>query len=209
MVEDAYFLMDEGREELIQVVTATQVANAKLYNKIRSENALWAKYMMDEFKKFLNNDNITTLERQSLLMKFLMEQTNYDIVHEVMQYLDGCDLKKDYSVIVMEWTLHNSQDIMEQVLENCDGADLIKPIYKGKKEKLVLPQIKEDDVQAVVEIKVLSLEDQKKQLTSLPTDNLNMLISQILDEEGIDNVDGTAAESEPEDPSENEGEDDK
>ena len=54
--------MDEGREELIQVVTATQVANAKLYNNIRKENALWAKYMLNEFKKFLSNDNITTLK---------------------------------------------------------------------------------------------------------------------------------------------------
>lgn len=201
--------MDEGRKELIQVVTATQVANAKLYNNILKENALWAKYMMDEFKKFLNNENITSLERQSLLMKFLMEQTNYDVVHEVIQYIDTCELKQDYSVIIMEWTLHNSQDIMEQVLETCDGIDLIKPIYKNKKEKLVLPKLNEDeDVKALVEIKVVSLEDQKKKLNPLPTDGLNMLISDILNEEGIDNVDGTASGDEPEDESEDD-EDDK
>ena len=197
--------MDEGREELIQVVTATQVANAKLYNNIRKENALWAKYMLNEFKKFLSNDNITTLERQSILMKFLMEQTNYDVVHEVMEYIDGCDLKKDYSVIVMEWTLHNSQDIMEQVLQTCDGVDLIQPIHKNKKERLILPQVDEKD-NTIIQVKILPLED--KQLPKLSTDGLNMLISQILDQEGIANVNGTASEEDPNNEKDSEDEED-
>lgn len=194
MVKDAYILMDEDREELIQVVTATQVANAKLYNNILKENALWAKYMMDKFKEFLSNDNITSLERRSLLMKFLMEQTQYDVIHQVLEYIDTCELKDDYSVIVMEWTLHNSQNITEELLDTCDGLDLLQPIYKNTKERLILPKVsEEDDVKAIVEVKVVSLEDKKK-LEDTHTDGLNLLISEILKEEGIDNVNGTASD---------------
>lgn len=183
--------MDEDREELIQVVTATQVANAKLYNNILKENALWAKYMMDKFKEFLSNDNITSLERQSLLMKFLMEQTQYDVIHQVLEYIDTCDLKEDYSVIVMEWTLHNSKNITEQLLDTCDGLDLLQPIYKNSKEKLILPKVADDeDVKAMVEIKVVSLEDKNK-IDETATKGLNLLISEILKEEGIDNSDVT------------------
>lgn len=198
MVKDACVLMDEDREELIQVVTATQVANAKLYNNILKENALWAKYMMDKFKEFLSNDNITSLERRSLLMKFLMEQTQYDVIHEVLQYIDTCELKDDYSVIVMEWTLHNSQNITQELLNTCDGLDLLQPIIKNKKEKLVLPKVSQDDVKALVEIKVVSLDENKK-LPTTATDGLNLLISEILKEEGIDNIDGTATDGSEDD----------
>ena len=138
-------------------------------------------------------------------MKFLMEQTNYDVVHEVMEYIDGCDLKKDYSVIVMEWTLHNSQDIMEQVLQTCDGVDLIQPIHKNKKERLILPQVDEKD-NTIIQVKILPLED--KQLPKLSTDGLNMLISQILDQEGIANVNGTASEEDPNNEKDSEDEED-
>ena len=52
----------EDRELMLQLLTATQVTDANLYNSVKQENPLLAKLMMDKLKLFLDNDYFATLE---------------------------------------------------------------------------------------------------------------------------------------------------
>ena len=104
----------EDRELMLQLLTATQVTDANLYNSVKQENPLLAKLMMDKLKLFLDNDYFATLERQTVLMKFLQEHTDNETINDVLTFLDNSELKQDYSAIIMEWTYHNSENIVEQ-----------------------------------------------------------------------------------------------
>ena len=114
--------MDEDREQLLRIITATQVSNAKLYTSISKESPLLAKLMMDKFNQFLSDEDITSIERQTLLMKFLEEQKNLDIVRDVLTFAKQCPLKDDYIKILMEWEFHNSENIIRHHLASVDGT---------------------------------------------------------------------------------------
>ena len=142
----------EDRELMLQLLTATQVTDANLYNSVKQENPLLAKLMMDKLKLFLDNDYFATVERQTVLMKFLQEHTDNETINDVLTFLDNSELKQDYSAIIMEWTYHNSENIVEQTLAKYDGSLL------SKSKLTELPQFKpqntgtNDFVQAILQI---------------------------------------------------------
>ena len=76
--------MAEDREQTIELLTATQVAMADLYYSIMEENPMLAKLMMDKMKSFLTKDCYAAMERQTVLMRFLQEHTDLDVIHEVL-----------------------------------------------------------------------------------------------------------------------------
>ena len=131
--------MDE-REQAIELITATQVATADLYYAVMEENPMLAKLMMDKMKSFLSNEEVTPMERQTVLMRFLEEHTNMDVIHEVLSSIDNSPLKEDYSAIIMEWNYHNTDVIKGYYLAKYDGSVLSlnkenpKPFFKKKKE---------------------------------------------------------------------------
>lgn len=114
--------MAEDREQTIELLTATQVAMADLYYSIMEENPMLAKLMMDKMKSFLTKDCYAAMERQTVLMRFLQEHTNLDVIHEVLDCVNNCELKEDYTAIIMEWTYHNTEKIKKHYLGKCDGS---------------------------------------------------------------------------------------
>lgn len=126
--------MSEEREETIEIITATQVANASLFNGVKKENPMLAKLMMDKLKSFLTKDCYSTMERQTVLMRFLQEHTDLDIIHDVLDYVNNSELKQDYTAIIMEWTYHNNDKIKKYYLAKCDGSLLC--MAKEKQEPL-------------------------------------------------------------------------
>jgi len=124
--------MDEEREQLIEVITSTQVANAELFTGIRKESPMLAKFMLDKFKQFLGDTNLTSMERQTILMKFFEEHKDYELLSEIIQHIDTLECKGDYTKIIMEWTFHNSENIVKSNLAKVDGAMLA--LTKEKEE---------------------------------------------------------------------------
>ena len=137
------------REQAIELITATQVAMADLYYAVMEENPMLAKLMMDKMKSFLSNSEITAMERQTVLMRFLEEHTNMDVIHEV-----------DYSTIIMEWSYHNNEDIKKYYLAKYDGSVLSlskqnpKPNF-NKSEKIGTDEF----VKAILQITTQLLDD--------------------------------------------------
>ena len=87
--------MAEDREQTIELLTATQVAMADLYYSIMEENPMLAKLMMDKMKSFLTKDCYAAMERQTVLMRFLQEHTDLDVIHEVLDCVNNCELKEE------------------------------------------------------------------------------------------------------------------
>ena len=83
--------MAEDREQTIELLTATQVAMADLYYSIMEENPMLAKLMMDKMKSFLTKDCYAAMERQTVLMRFLQEHTDLDVIHEVLDCVNNCE----------------------------------------------------------------------------------------------------------------------
>jgi len=120
----------EDRAKLVELITSQQVVNAEFYNSLRVHTPLLSKLMMDKFKHFLNDEYWTDLERQTMLMKFLEDQSDIEVIKEILEYTQGCDRKDDYTKIIMEWTFHNSEKIIKSNLAKVDGSALC-----GKKQK--------------------------------------------------------------------------
>ena len=116
--------MSQDRELTLELITATQVADAKLFYAVQQENALLAKLMMDKLKAFLNNDYFATIERQTVLMRFLEEHDNWEVIQDLLNNIKQCDLKDDYTTIIMEWTFHNNEKIKTYELAKYDGCVL-------------------------------------------------------------------------------------
>lgn len=152
--------MSEDRERTLELITATQVVNADLYYTILQENAFLAKLMLDKLKCFLNNDYFATMERQTVLMKFLEEHTRIDVIQDVLQFINNCNLKNDYIAIIMEWTFHNSEKIKNHLLAKYDGSLLSlskttpKPEFQVKQNNATT-----DFVKAILQITTQQLND--------------------------------------------------
>lgn len=148
------------REQAIELITATQVAMADLYYAVMEENPMLAKLMMDKMKSFLSNSEITAMERQTVLMRFLEEHTNMDVIHEVLDSINNSELKDDYSTIIMEWSYHNNEDIKKYYLAKYDGSVLSlskqnpKPNF-NKSEKIGTDEF----VKAILQITTQLLDD--------------------------------------------------
>ena len=116
--------MSQDRELTLELITETQVSDAKLFYAVQQENALLAKLMMDKLKAFLNNDYFATIERQTVLMRFLEEHDNWEVIQDLLNNIKQCDLKDDYTTIIMEWTFHNNERIKTYELAKYDGSVL-------------------------------------------------------------------------------------
>ena len=134
------------REKLVELVTSQQVVNAEFYNALRQSTPLLSKLMMDKFKNFLNDQYFTDIERQTMLMKFLESQTDIDVIKEILIHTEKCDCKDDYTKIIMEWTYHNSENIVKQNLAKVDGSMLY-----GKKSRQTKLEKPSDMTEAVLE----------------------------------------------------------
>jgi len=145
--------MSEDRERTVELITSTQVANADLFYKIQQENPVLAKLMLDKLKAFLSNDYFATMERQTILTDFLERHTHNDIIQEVLSSLTECPLKQDYQTIIMEWTYHNSEKIIQRNLAKYDGDLFILP-KTPKDPKIVIPEDTGTDafVQAILQV---------------------------------------------------------
>ena len=151
--------MAEDRDNTVELITATQVTNAELFYTIQKENALLAKLMLDKLKSFLSNDYFTTMERQTILMRFLEQHTDLEVVQDVLNYIQESPLKEDYTTIIMEWTYHNSENIVKQNLAKYDGS-LLSLDKKVKRPEFKPQNSGSDDfVQAIVDITTRLLGD--------------------------------------------------
>lgn len=152
--------MTEHRERTIELLTATQVAMAELYYNIMQDNPLLAKLMMDKLKAFLGNDYFATMERQTILMRFLEEHTNMEVIQDVLNYVKTCSLKSDYTTIIMEWTFHNSENIVKQALAKYDGSLLcLKKQNPPPQFKRLSANSTDEFVQAILQISSQVLAD--------------------------------------------------
>ena len=139
------------REKLVELVTSQQVVNAEFYNALRQSTPLLSKLMMDKFKNFLNDQYFTDIERQTMLMKFLETQTDIDVIKEILSHTQNCECKDDYIKIIMEWTFHNSENIVKQNLAKVDGSMLYGK--KSRQTKIETPSdITETVLDGLIEI---------------------------------------------------------
>ena len=76
--------MDDGREQMVELITSQQVVNGEFYNSLSQYSPMLAKMMLDKFKDYLNDQYFTPMERQTLLMKFFESQENIDVVKEIL-----------------------------------------------------------------------------------------------------------------------------
>lgn len=131
--------MGEDREQAVELIAATQVSMADFYYTVMEENPMLAKLMMDKMKSFLTSPKYAAMERQTILMRFLEEHTNMDVIHEVLDYIKDCELKDDYTAIIMEWNYHNTEYIKNYYLSKYDGNVLSlnkenpRPNFKSEK----------------------------------------------------------------------------
>ena len=157
--------MEQSREQLIQIITSTQVVDAKLFNRTRQENPMLAKLMFNKFKKFLVNDTVTDIERQTMLIRFLETQGDFGLVSEIIRYLQTCPLQEDYKEIIMEWTYHNSDLIRKHLLQAVDGvglADTRQPegLKLSKPPAVQQESILNDLIQEIVNIAMEQIQEE-------------------------------------------------
>lgn len=141
--------MDDGREQMVELITSQQVVNGEFYNSLSQYSPMLAKMMLDKFKDYLNDRYFTSMERQTLLMKFFESQENIDVIKEILEYIQKCETSEDYTKIVMEYMFHNSEDIIKANLAKVDGTHLYQ---KKQKNKLKIQDPTNDFVQNLVEI---------------------------------------------------------
>lgn len=159
-------MADRDREEFVTATTALQVCKAEIYESIMQENPLLAKYMMDKFIEYLSDEETTTIERQSMLMNFLANHTCYDLIDSVIKRVSMLDLHDDYKEIILEWTFHNSEDIVQINLEALDAEELIQPIQRAG--KLQLPEKPKDKpMDAIVKVEVIGLEERQDDVKAI------------------------------------------
>ena len=151
--------MDEEREQLIEVITSTQVADSKLFNGIRKESPLLARFMLDKFKQFLGDCNLTSMERQTILMKFFEEHKDYELLSEIIQHIDTLECKDDYTKIIMEWTFHNSENIVKSNLAKCDGAMLALRKEPEEPKKLNNKKETEDFINSIISVTLEAMQN--------------------------------------------------
>lgn len=121
----------EDRAKLVELVTSQQVTDAAFFNELRKTTPLLAELMLDKFKSFLSDPYFTDIERQTTLMKYLEEQTDVDLNKDILKHIENSPCKDDYTKIIMEWTFHNSDNIINSNLAKFDGVGLLdkKPKY--------------------------------------------------------------------------------
>lgn len=171
MVKGAYILMEDDRELTFQFLVASQVVDVEVYDAIMAQSPLLASLMMKKFKQFLDNKYFTPIERQTILIQFLEAKYPYEIISDVLNYLNTCSTLEDYTTIIMEWTFHNSELIISQNLAKYDGELLCckKPKRKRKVQKVVVPKVEPTDEKEMVEFinfikelgKKLSIDDRR------------------------------------------------
>lgn len=151
MVKGSYILMDEKRQQEIELITSLQVATSKIFDVVRRENPLLAKFMMDKFKSFLNKNCFEAIERQSVLIQFLQDQADLTVVHEVLEFIDtACELKQDYFEIILEWTFHNGDSIRKFYLSKYDGVPLSSNVEETIVEEITINQ--EQNPEAFIDV---------------------------------------------------------
>jgi len=151
-------MADKDREEFVTATTALQVCKADIFETVMEKNPLLAKYMLDKFIEYLSDPDTTTIERQTMLMNFLTNHTCYELIDEVINRVSKLEFYPDYKEIILEWTFHNSEDIVQINLESLDAEGLIQPIENPG--KLQLPEKpKSKPVDAIVEVKVIGMEE--------------------------------------------------
>lgn len=151
--------MDEEREQLIEVITSTQVADSKLFNGIRKESPMLASFMLDKFKQFLGDVNLTSMERQTILMKFFEEHKDYELLSEIIQHIDTLECKDDYIKIIMEWTFHNSENIVKCNLAKCDGAMLALSKDDKEPKKISNKKQTEDFINSIISVTLEAMQN--------------------------------------------------
>lgn len=148
--------MDEERNFTVQLVTASQVADVELFTAVSEQNPLLAKLMLDQFKLFLTNEYFTSIERQSILMKFLSEGQQVKLVQQIREYINNSEFKQDYDTIFMEWTFHHSKDLIEIELQKYDGVGLNltkqEQYTRLHKPSKILEDIPEDVIKTLTSI---------------------------------------------------------
>ena len=122
-----------SRDSLIRLSITSQVIDKELFETIYKDEPLMATLMLEKFKQYLNDPYYTDIERQTILIKFLRNEYLLDIVSPVIEFLQECDLKDDYTKIIMEWTLRNSEVIKYQNLEKYDGTELCYSLDQNNK----------------------------------------------------------------------------
>ena len=145
MVKGSHILMDQDREQLIQIVTSTQLVNTDVYNEVKQQNPMLAKFMLDKFKALLNNSDITDIERQTLFIRFLETQQDYSVIKDILSYIDTCELKLDYSAIIMEWTYHNTDLIIQNNLKSVDAVGLCEKRNPQKSPLIEVVDVEVED----------------------------------------------------------------
>lgn len=143
------YILNEDREQMVEFVTSQQVVNGEFYSSLTQYSPMLAKMMLDKFKDFLNDSYFTSMERQTLLMKFFENHDNIDIIKEILEFIQKCERKEDYTKIVMEYMYHNSEDIIKANLAKVDGVHLYE---KKQKNKIKIKDPTDDFVQNLLEI---------------------------------------------------------
>ena len=138
--------MDERREQLIQILTSTQLVNTNVYNILKQQNPLLAKLMLDKFKALLVNSDISDIERQTLLIGFLESQKDYSVIKDILEHIHNCELKDDYNAIIMEWTYHNTDTIIRNNLKTVDGVGLCETRQEPDSSNINLEIPQEDQL---------------------------------------------------------------
>lgn len=126
--------MDDN-ESQFRLALALQVMKPEFFESIWVHNPFTARLMLQKFLEFLEDATFETIERHSFLVGFLKVHKNMEITNYLLTLLDNSKYKDEYAPIIMDWTLQNSENLVQLQLEgpNADKYSWhpdMKPLVK-------------------------------------------------------------------------------
>lgn len=110
------------RETLVKLQVIEKILDKQSFEELIIHEPFAASILLDNFKDFLSDVYFEKVERQLTLYKFLRNYYPLEISSDIIDYASNCDLKDDYTRLIMEWNLVSSDYIRKYNLNKYDCA---------------------------------------------------------------------------------------
>lgn len=112
------------RDEIAKLNTVEVVLDKVTLEEVYATQHFVCSLLIDNFKKFLDDDSFDKLERQLALHKFLQNNYPLELSRDVVSFVNNCSLRDDYDRIIMEWNYTSSEFMKQYSLYQYDAVPL-------------------------------------------------------------------------------------
>lgn len=130
------------RETLVKLQVIEKILDKENFEELLTYEPFAASILLDNFKDFLQDIYFEKVERQLTLYKFLRSYYPIEVTTDILQYASTCELKDDYTRLIMEWNLVSSDYIRKYNLIKYDCSEFVNskntPVEQQDNSKYII-----------------------------------------------------------------------